>query len=700
MKKIKTYLKLIFLSLVSLAIVIGFSKTNVFESIDNWTFDIRQIAFAPDTIASSDIVMVWLDEGTMKNLPYRSPVPRDFLATLNNALVKTEPKIIAYDIFFKDPSFSNEDIVFARSLSLGPCYAVMPMRIGGCEEKNGETNSTGKGSLKDCVDLPLPLFKNSLKGLGLADLPFNAFDSIVRFSKFEFSTDLGITPSIAAIIFENIQEEKAIDVISNQKPWPSFGPFKLTPFVGNNQKTFIRFAGQPGEIGSKTNTFSTYPASLVAKGVLPQTWFKDKIVLVGAAYQDLEDAFLTPYYARSTNFTRMNGVEIHANILSNLLTKQFYYTLQNWQTILLSLLFILIIISATSNLSLIKSTLILILASGAYIFLTILGFKRSGIILPFVFPLSSGLVSFGVGISFRSLTEGRQKRWLKGVFSQYVPPAVVNQMTEHPELVRLGGENRYVTSLFSDIASFTSISEKLSPTALVKFLNDYLSKMNEILFRYGGTIDKYEGDAIIAFFNAPVDLLQHELAATKSAIEMQQASLEMTNKWQDTLGYPIVTRIGLNTGPAVVGNMGSSDRFDYTAIGDTINLASRLEGTNKFYDTRVMASEITVKGIDDSIIVRPIDRVRVKGKKEAILLYEIMGQKSESIDSSQLIDLAKLFTQAYELFEKRNFDQAKTILEQINVKYKQGGPTKIIFEKLARAKQDSNWDLVTEMISK
>ncbi|MFH1874614.1 MAG: adenylate/guanylate cyclase domain-containing protein [Pseudomonadota bacterium] len=709
---LKRFIYIIILCLFALIIALGLSKIKAFESFEQWTFDLRQIAFAPATEISEDIVMVWLDENTMQTLPYRSPVPRDFLAQLNNHLIEAKPKLIAYDIFLKDPSFAQADQMLAASLKQWPTYAVVPMRIGGCgspppniplEGANSAPplrgGDKGEGDQNNCVDLPFPLFHNSLKGIGLADLPFNAFDSVVRQTQFEFKTDLGQTPTLAALLYEKVSGQTASQLIQEKKLWPGFGPFSLTPFLADSNKTYIRFAGPPSTMGGSENKFKVFPAILAAKGLIPKAWLKDKIVLVGAAYADLEDAFLTPYFAKFTYFARMNGVEIHANILSSLLTKQFYFTLTLCQLWLSIALLIFIITTFTTTLPLLKSGLIFLGLVFGWLFLAMFSFKSSGIILPVVLPLAAALVSYGLAIAWRALTEGRQRRWLKGVFAQYVPPTVVEQMTKNPSLVRLGGDKRQVTSLFSDIASFTSISEKMDPPTLVKFLNEYLSLMNEILFRYEGTIDKYEGDAIIAFFNAPLEVANHELKAVNTALEIQAASLEITKKWQQTLGFPIITRIGLNTGPAVVGNMGSQDRFDYTAIGDTINLASRLEGTNKFYGTKIMASEMTVAKLDHSIISRPIDRVRVKGKSQPILLHEIMGKKI-SEDADQLLKLSLAFTQAFIKFEERQFAESKKILAELQTKHKDDGPTKELLGRITKAEQDPAWNLVTNLEAK
>jgi len=670
------------IALLAVIIARGIMFLKAPRDLEARLFDIRQLAFAPETTPSSDVVMVWLDEKTMKGLPYRTPIPRNFLAGLHNKISEADPKLIAYDIFFKGASFPGDDEMLSDALKRHPAYAVVPQRSDGV------------------VDMPDEIFMRGLAGVGLADLPFNPFDSTVREAKFSFDTDRGEMRSFAAELFFAARGVDAAELIADEKSWPGIGPMKLTPYVGDGEKTYIRFAGPPSRIGNENNAFKTYSASLVAKGFIPGAWLKDKIVLVGASYEDLKDSFLTPYYSASTDYAEMNGVEIHANILSELLTEQFYFrptSIQTWAGVFLLLL---AISSAALTFSPWIAGIVLLMMSALEVALSVFVFKSWGVVIPVVSPLIASITAYGSGLGLKAMTEGKQKRFIKGVFSKYVPRAVVERMTSHPDLVKLGGEERIVTSLFSDIASFTTISEKMNPEELVEFLNDYLGRMNEMLFGFGATIDKYEGDAIIAFFNAPLDIADHESKAMRAAIEIKRITHEVSDVWSKRLGRELVTRVGLNTGPAVVGNMGSEGRFDYTAIGDTINLASRLEGTNKFYDTVLMASEMTVLAAhDDEIVVRPVDRVRVKGKLEPILLYEIVGVRDD-LDDAILEERVKRYKEGFDLFVGGKFEDAKGVIDGLLLNYPDDGPSLELLKRIDRAMSDPTWDLVTDLASK
>ncbi len=651
------------------------------RNLEEMTFDIRVLAFAPDTKPSPDIVLIWLDEATMRALPYRSPIPRDFLAGLTENILKAKPWLVAFDVFFKDPSFQKADMEFAKALEDGAVYGIVPRRPDGT------------------VDMPLPLFMEALAGVGLADLPYNPFDATVRMAKLKFKTDRGEMESFAAMIFKSATGIDASTSIKEQNRAPGWGPLKTTPYVGKGEELYIRFAGPPGKAGDPNNAFKAYSSSLVSKGLVPDAWLADKIVLVGASYEDLKDAYLTPYYAKATNYARMPGVEIHANVLSSLITNQLCYSLMPWQAWAWTLVVSLIVSLAVVLLTPWRSAFVYILTIAAATSLSVFIFRSSAVVMPLIAPLIGGTASFGAGLGWRALTEGKQKRFIKGVFAKYVPHTVVERMTENPKLLKLGGETREVTSLFTDIASFTTISERMNPEELVAFLNDYLGKMNQALFSFGATLDKYEGDAIIAFFNAPLNVSDHELCAVKAALEIKRASLQITEQWGDRCGMDIITRAGINSGPAVVGNIGSEGRFDYTAIGDTINLASRLEGANKFYGTTIMASEQTVSKLGDEIVIRPLDRVRVKGKTKPILLYEIIGQRDE-LEDKLIGELVSPYKKAFELLEQRRPDDAKKMLAEILVRFENDGPTIKLMQRCERLINEPGWNMVTDLESK
>jgi adenylate cyclase len=241
--------------------------------------------------------------------------------------------------------------------------------------------------------------------------------------------------------------------------------------------------------------------------------------------------------------------------------------------------------------------------------------------------LATATPLLGIGIAFVGtgsgayLVERRRAHDIRSAFSRYVSSDVVAEIVAHPELLRLGGRRREITILFCDLAGFTSLSEALTPEQVSHLINVYLNAMTKIIMANSGTIDKYIGDAIMAFWGAPLDDDEHALHAVQSAIKMQETMRDLQPEFQEMGVKSLALRIGINTGPAVIGNMGSDLRFDYTAIGDSVNLSSRLEGVNKAYGTDIMLSETTAAPLNGRILLRPVDRVRVKGKKVPVDVF-------------------------------------------------------------------------------
>jgi len=285
-----------------------------------------------------------------------------------------------------------------------------------------------------------------------------------------------------------------------------------------------------------------------------------------------------------------------------------------------------------------------------------------GLILPLALPLIGFALSYITVIFQAYLTEGRQKKFIKTAFSQYLSPKVIDNLIEHPELLNLGGEEREITAYFSDVQGFTSISEKLTPGQLTDLLNKYLSAMTDIILDFGGTIDKYEGDAIIAFWGAPSNQPDHAKRAVEAALACQAKLKEMGPELSEFCGKPFVQRIGLNTGKAVVGNMGSSVRFDYTMMGDTVNLASRLEGINKQFGTYTMCSEATMVSASEHQVnckFRPIANIAVVGKQTGVKTFVPMTEEV----FSETQEIRSIFDKGYDLFVKGDFDEAEKIFQ-------------------------------------
>jgi adenylate cyclase len=303
----------------------------------------------------------------------------------------------------------------------------------------------------------------------------------------------------------------------------------------------------------------------------------------------------------------------------------------------------------------------LLFCSGAGALFFVFTHRYIGLAFPFM-SLTLTFLNLS-GVNF--LATSREKSFLHSAFSRYLSPVIINELIADPSKLNLGGENREMTAVFTDIQGFSTISEKLDPTDLVRLLNRYLTEMSNIVMNNLGTIDKYEGDAIIAFFGAPLRREDHAVLACRSAIQIKKAEFILNKRieTENLTHAPLLTRIGINTGAMIVGNMGAENKMDYTIMGNHVNLASRLEGVNKQYGTWILASENTITGAGDVILSRRLDRVRVVGIEKPVRLYEVLELASDA--PPFLLSLVQLFHDALALYERRNWKAARTAFQAV-----------------------------------
>jgi len=364
-----------------------------------------------------------------------------------------------------------------------------------------------------------------------------------------------------------------------------------------------------------------YPAPLVEslKGPLYGSWLNGKICLYGLTASGTHDLNPVPMASRYPM------VGVHATVADNILSSNPMTRIPLHANLALALGLALVsglLFHRTRSAVMAVAALFLVCALVAVNWLL---FSTQDIWLDLVPPLVLVLAFFVSALVHNYLGEEREKKRIRGAFSRYVAPALVDQIMHDPAMLRLGGEKRVCTVFFSDIAGFTTLSEGLSPEQLVEFLNTYLTEVTDIILAHGGMLDKYEGDAVMAVFGAPILQPDHAERACRAALAVQARLTELRGAWKER-GLPqFITRIGLNSGEMVVGNMGSRERFDYTVIGDAVNLGSRLEGANKQYGTYLMISEATreLAGAN-KFVTRELDMIRVKGKAEPVRVYELM----------------------------------------------------------------------------
>jgi adenylate cyclase len=384
--------------------------------------------------------------------------------------------------------------------------------------------------------------------------------------------------------------------------------------------------------------------------VYPLEDFAGKWVLVGLTAPGLMDLKVSPVAAVYP------GVEVHATLLDNLLQGDFLRQVPTgvlgvWAAILAAAALLAVLFFHQLSFTLAA----LALLAGIHLGWSVLAFRLSWWADP-VLPGAALALSFALAAAYSYATEGRQKRFIRGMFAQYMSETVINHLLQHPEKLKLGGERRRVTLFFSDLAGFTTLSERLAPETVVGLLNDYLSRMTEIILAEEGTVDKFEGDAIMAFWGAPLDQEDQAVRACRAALRQAEALGELNREFARQ-GLPeLKLRIGLHRGEAIVGNLGSQKRFDYTVIGDTVNLASRLEGLNKFYGTGVMASEAVVTECGKDIEFRELDLVAVKGREAPVRVYEALGLKGKLTPAQAAT--REDFIPGLELYRRGRFEEA------------------------------------------
>jgi len=444
-------------------------------------------------------------------------------------------------------------------------------------------------------------------------------------------------------------------------------------------------------------TFTHLSASDVIDGTVKPEQLKNKIVLVGATATALSDLHSTPYDPL------FPGVEVHATIIENILNQDFLQR-PPWIRLLTMMVILgtgLLLGLAALYFKAFGTATFLILGVGGYLVADYLFFTQQGLWVHTVYPVFSQLlVYFGITL-YRFTFEEREKRFIKGAFSQYLAPVVVDRLVADPQLLKLGGERKVLTAFFSDVAGFSTIAEQLKAEELVDLLNDYLTDMTDIILKYEGTVDKYVGDAIIAFFGAPITLADHASRTCLVAIDMQKRLGELREEWKKEGRHELFMRIGINTGQMVVGNMGSTNRMDYTMMGDSVNLAARLEGVNKQYQTYTMLSEFTYELAKNDIEARELDSIRVVGKKEPIRIYELLGRKGEMEDSVRLI--LPHFREGLDHYKNQRWEEGITCFENALNLHEDDGPSLTYFERCITFQNHPpplDWDGVFSMRTK
>ena len=497
--------------------------------------------------------------------------------------------------------------------------------------------------------------------------------------------------------YENIPDQQIAAYMSaNGLERIQFGPHEIRTW--GNGTALINYVGP-------FHSYPHYSMADVLSGSLPAGTFRDKIVFVGATALGAGDLRNTPFQKQGAGYP---GVEVHANILDNLLHSNEphrTFLVRGFREELVDL-GIIVLFGAGLGFWFGRCRPLVATATGIIVLGLFMAFVYASFVywgrwFSFVVPVATLVISYVSSTSFRVIFEEGEKRRIRKSFSQYLSPGVIELIEKDPQkYIRPGGENKDLTIMFSDIRDFTRLSEGMGPDELVRLLNEYLGAMTDILFQHFGTLDKYIGDAIMAFWGSPYPMEDHAYPACCCATEMVARLAELNREWTARGGREIAIGIGVNTGPVNVGNMGSAKRLAWTVMGDNVNLASRLEGMTKEYRVRIIISENTYAQVKNQFVVREMDKIRVKGKQHPVTIYELMGPLSELHQHEALLTT---YNTALECYRTHDWREAAGKFGQLLFSYPQDGPTQVLLQRCVEFIDDppeKDWDGVYVMKSK
>jgi adenylate cyclase len=599
-KKLHGVICILVVAILSVTIVRLFPILRVAE---NLLYDLRISYLSLPQQQSTDIVIVGITEETLSALPYRSPVDRQFINKLLLDLDKNDARIIGLDVLIDQATEPDKDTTLQKTLA----SIQTPLVVATAAIKDGLLPSqvTYLYAFLDSVDQ------------GSAAVIKDTVDGVIRTIPIRDSSGdpdrLGFVAQIAKTIGLNLPEEDSLSI-----------DFKHGP-------------------DNETPLFPIYPAHTVA--LLPKEWFAGKIVLIGFEL-GFEDRHLTPLTRGRLTAAELAGIQIHAQALAQLLDKREISIAGVGWNFAIALIFaclgislLLFELKLRTQLLLVVALLFAIWVGGA------LFFSFGNTMIKLLPPILALVLSSLISVIYQWRTEQSKRQFIHLAFAKYMSPGYVDQLAANPDQLKVSGEHREVTFLFTDLAGFTPLTEAMAPDSLVSLINEYLDKTCEIVTRHGGMVATIVGDALHVLYNAPIYQDDHAQRAVEAAIELDVFCQDFAALKRSQGIQLDVTRIGINTGVAVIGNFGGKERIEYTAMGDAINTVARLESVNKHLGTRVCVSESTVKQCS-GITFRPIGCLVLKGKSNGVNVFE-----PTEILSSHAADYAS-YMQAFQKMEK------------------------------------------------
>ena len=645
------------IGLAAAFVFLALTDLEALHTVERKTYDWRLARTARPATARKDIALVEIDEYSLRNLQShtgRWPWPRVVHGSLIEYLTRGKPALIVYDVNFAEAdtrvgfkygedtwSGSESDKAFADAIrKAGNVILLADATFEGESTTNVEWPDQGyRLSAEGIIERrtifpPAPEFAAAAAGLGHnlfvldSDGPLRHTVPFVR-SRQRAIPSLGLAAALraAGIGAADLRVEGRTLAVADRRMPLEVRRVNTPDGVVHYLWSLINFRGPALLPDLKSRPYPSYAffdllyseEQLLAdaKPDIDPAVFRDKIVFVGATAAGLNDVFETPFAGG-----RMPGAQIHAAVADDFLSRRFMRPESKGVRIALVFAFALAAGAIATLLPAWWATGVFAAIIAGFAFVTLRLFAGGQWVNITQPTLASSVALFG-GVGYQYFVEGREKRKMKRLFGQYVSRDVYEQLVANPDLARLGGQRRQMTVLFSDIRGFTTVSERGEPEEIVGMLNEYFTRMVDIVFAHKGTLDKFVGDMVMALFGAPLDDPQHAEHAVDAALEMLRELQRLNAKWTAEGRPPLDIGIGISTGPMIAGNIGSEAIMSYTVIGDAVNLGSRLESLNKEYGTRIIISEATREVLPDRYVFRPLGEVVVKGKTRPVAIFEI-----------------------------------------------------------------------------
>jgi adenylate cyclase len=656
---------------------------------DGW-FTLRGPLPRPD-----EVVVVAIDLDSEASLG-RYPWTREWHARLLRNLHRAGARVVAFDLTFAD-AFPEQDFVLRAAID-ETGIAV----LGAKTDVVFRRGATGH-RLEEPAE--------GLRGAptGIVDVRPDGVDGVVREYPVLHPSPQGARPQLALEVALRALGLPADSLREAPGGWHLAGRFIPRGPAGG---MLLDYLGPPGSFPLHSYVTVVDDAGtdvgewdmdafedLAADGV-----FRDRIVLVGSTVPEHHDLHATPYrdVAGTGGAVLMPGVEIHAHAVAAILAGRHLRAVPRPLQYAWAALLALVAVAAAGRARGLRGAG----ATGALIALTLAAawmlFTQRGLWLWSVAPVLSVGLAYAGSAAVLLREEAREKARIRGIFQHYVPPEVVGELIRRPELLALGGEEHVATILFSDVTDFSAVAEGLAPAQLVSLLNDYLTAMTDVVMEHGGIIDKYLGDALMAEFGVPIPAEDHAVRACRAALHMQRELAHLRALWRRTGRPALHARIGINTGRVLVGNLGSRRMMDYTCMGDHVNLASRLEGVNKAYGTRILVSGFTWREVEAHFVGREVDRVRVMGRAEAVSVHELVAERRDGVGAATAAFL-DAFAEAVATYRARRFRDALAAFQALAAQRPDDGPTRVYLERCREhdaLPPPAEWDGVYHLASK